>query len=368
MYLSALCRSLVPIALILSNVHASPTEPTADCPLKPKVMIIDMFSYEQDAWYGIPEFDLLAQNITVPGLSPIYPDVHCTASGDICQVVTGEAEINAASSITALAYSPLFNLTKTYFLIAGIAGINPKVATLGSVAFARYAIEVELQYEFDAREIPDNFTTGYVPLGSTSPDEYPQSIYGTEVFEVNQALQKLAIGFASAAKLVDNAASKSYRANYASTPAYKAGASPPSVLACDVATSDVYWSGKLLGEAFENTTTLFTNGSGVYCTTAQEDNGTLEALLRATLNNKTDFSRIMVMRTASDFDRPFAGEADTENLFYANQGGFPISLTNLELAGVKVVEGILKEWETTFYKGVKPNNYIGDIFGSLGMV
>ena len=74
------------------------------------------------------------------------------------------------------------------------------------------------------------------------------------------------------------------------------------------------------------------------------------------------------MRTASDFDRPFAGEAPTENLFYANQGGFPISLTNLELAGVKVVEGILKEWESTFRKGVKPSNYIGDIFGSLGML
>ena len=45
-------------------------------------------------------------------------------------------------------------------MIAGIAGINPKVATLGSVAFAKYAVQVALQYEFDAREIPANFTTG----------------------------------------------------------------------------------------------------------------------------------------------------------------------------------------------------------------
>lgn len=45
-------------------------------------------------------------------------------------------------------------------MIAGIAGISPKVATLGSVTFARYAIQVALQYEFDAREIPENFTTG----------------------------------------------------------------------------------------------------------------------------------------------------------------------------------------------------------------
>ena len=46
-------------------------------------------------------------------------------------------------------------------MVGGIAGINPKIATLGSVTFARYAVQVALQYEFDAREIPDNFTTGY---------------------------------------------------------------------------------------------------------------------------------------------------------------------------------------------------------------
>ncbi|KAL9111732.1 MAG: hypothetical protein Q9187_007873, partial [Circinaria calcarea] len=82
--------------------------------------------------------------------------------------------------MTALTFSPLFHFTLTYFLIAGIARVSPKVTTLGSVTFARYAVQVALQYEFDAREIPANFTTGYVPLGSTSPTQYPQSIYGTE--------------------------------------------------------------------------------------------------------------------------------------------------------------------------------------------
>lgn len=69
-------------------------------------------------------------------------------------------EINAASSITALTFSSLFDFRLTYFLIAGIAGVNPKLATLGSVTFAKYAVQVALQYEFDAREIPANFTTG----------------------------------------------------------------------------------------------------------------------------------------------------------------------------------------------------------------
>ncbi|KAL8833032.1 MAG: hypothetical protein Q9170_004560, partial [Blastenia crenularia] len=346
------------------------------------------FPPEAEVWYGIPEFNLLERNITVPGFSPLFPDAHCTANGDVCQLVTGESgepltppdpflvpanqistlEINAASTITALTFSPLFDLRKTYFLIAGIAGISPKAATLGSVTFARYAIQVALQYEFDARSIPANFTTGYVPQGAVSPTEYPQSIYGTEVFEVNDALRQLAISFAKTATLNDSSAAMAYRANYASTAAYTAGSQPPSVLGCDVATSDVYFSGTLLSEAFENTTTLFTNGTGVYCTTAQEDNATLESLLRGAIHNLTDFSRIIVLRTASDFDRPYAGEPDTVNLFYANQGGFEPAIQNIYLAGVKVVEGILGQWESTFKKGVKPANYIGDIFGSLGGV
>ena len=208
--------------------------------------------------------------------------------------------------------------------------------------------------------------TSYFPQGSTNPTEYPQSIYGTEVFEVNNALRQLAIGYASTAKLNDSAAAVSYRANYATTNAYQAGSQGPTVLGCDVATSDVYFSGTLLSEAFENTTKLFTNGSGEYCTTAQEDNATLEALLRGAISKLTDFSRIIVMRTASDFDRPFAGEADTENLLYTDQGGFDPAIANIYLAGIKVVEGILDGWDATFEKGIPAPNYIGDIFGSLG--
>ena len=59
--------------------------------VKPKIFIVSMFDPEADIWYGIPEFDLLALNITVPGFSPLFPDAHCTADGDICQLVTGES-------------------------------------------------------------------------------------------------------------------------------------------------------------------------------------------------------------------------------------------------------------------------------------
>lgn len=130
--------------------------------------------------------------------------------------------------MSALVFSPLFNLTTTYFMIAGIAGINPEVATLGSVTFARYAVQVALQYEFDVREKLESWNTGYIPLGAKSPDQYPKTIYGTEVFEVNMALRSLAVKFASTAVLNDSTTAVSYRANYSTSAQYAAGAAPPS--------------------------------------------------------------------------------------------------------------------------------------------
>ena len=202
------------------------------------------------------------------------------------------------------------------------------------------------------------------PQGSSFPTQYPGELYGTEVFEVNEPLRQLAISFAENAILNDSAAAIAYRAKYASTPSYKAGSQPPGVVACDTPTSDVYFTGALLSEAFEKTTSLFTNGSGIYCSTEQEDTATLEALLRAAASKSVDFSRIIVMHTASDFDRPYAGQSILDNLQNGFQG-FEPSIRYIYLAGVKVAEGILAGWNTTFATGVKATNYVGDVFGTL---
>ncbi|EPS98657.1 hypothetical protein FOMPIDRAFT_1031334 [Fomitopsis schrenkii] len=334
--------------------------------ISPKVFIISMFAPEAGAWYGIPDFNILAVNVTVPGLSMLFPDVHCTDDGQICQLVTGEGEINAATTIASLVASPMFDLKQTYFMIAGIGGVSPELATLGSVTLAKYAVQVALQYEFDAREIPANFSTGYVPFGTKAPGQYPHNIYGTEVFELNEALRDKAVELARTATLNDTVAAAEYRANYASAPAFIAGASGPTVVACDAATSDVYFSGNLLAEAFDNQTRLLTNGSGIYCSSAQEDNASLESFLRGAIQGAIDFSRIILMRTGSDFDRQYPGETATQHLLYDHQNGHTPSINNIYLAGIKIVEAIVNDWDKTFKAGIKPTNYVGDIFGSLG--
>ncbi|CAK7236935.1 hypothetical protein SBRCBS47491_009806 [Sporothrix bragantina] len=344
-----------------------------DGKIAPKVMIISLFSPEADIWYEkLPSSglgDLMDVNVTAPGLSMLFPHVHCVADHSICQMTTGESEINAASSVMAAALSGKFDLTKTYFLIGGIAGINPKYGTLGSVALAQYTVQVALQYEFDAREMPSNWSTGYFGYGTDAPNVYPGNAYGTEVFEISATLRDLAYGFASKANLSVDATATEYGKKYAAVePAslYAPASQPPSVIKCDTVTSDVYFSGKVLGEAFEEVTSVWTNATGKYCMTAQEDSAVLEVLVRLAIEGMVDFSRAMLMRTGSDFDRPPPNETAFDNLRIADQNGFEIAIDNIYLAGVEIVRGILDGWHTTYRKGVEPANYIGDIFGSLG--
>ncbi|KAF3764758.1 hypothetical protein M406DRAFT_81119 [Cryphonectria parasitica EP155] len=330
-----------------------------------------MFSPEADIWYeNLPSSglgDLLAVNISAPGLSMLFPHVHCTADYEICQVTTGESEINAATTVTSVVLSGKFDLTSTYFMIAGIAGVSPQWSTLGGVALSRYAVQVALQYEFDAREMPENFTTGYFGFDTYLPNTFPGEWYGSEVFELNEDLRQIAYEYASEANLTDNTIAAAYRERYAaSTENYTAGASPPSVVLCDTATSDVYYSGNLLSGAFDNTTTLWTNGSGNYCMTAQEDNATLEVMVRMAIEGLVDFTRIILMRTGSDFDRPPPGVSAYDHLLIMDQNGFEIAIENIYNAGVEIVKGILDDWNCTFKNGVEPSNYIGDVFGSLG--
>lgn len=57
---------------------------------------------------------------------------------------------------------------------------------------------------------------------------------------------------------------------------------------------------------------------------------------------------------------------DWEHLALSDQNGFDIALENIYRAGLPIVRGIVDEWDCEMKAGVKTDNYVGDIFGSLG--
>jgi len=305
--------------------------------VEPKVMIISMFGPEGQVW-----LDNLGpwKAVTVPGLSPDYPAVNCNRA-DVCVITTGMGHANAAASIMALAFSRQFDLSRTYFLIAGIAGINPELGTVGSVAWARYLVDFGIQWEIDAREIPSNWTGGYLGINTKSPTEKPPLDYRTEVFQLNEALLQKAYALSRHVVLSDGAQAQAARSKFSTAPANL----PPTVLQCDTLAGDTWFSGTALGQRATEWTRLLTDGKGVYCTTQQEDNATYEALKRAASVKLVDLNRVAVLRAGSDFDRPYAGQSSADNLVnYQSQGGFVISLQNLFLAGNPLVQEITTNW------------------------
>ncbi|SAK71990.1 purine nucleoside permease [Caballeronia hypogeia] len=328
------------LASLSAVTGCASTQPSdkADGGRKVKVMIVTMFAPEGKIW-----LDRLGpwQAVEVPGLSPDYPAVHCNRD-DVCVTTTGMGHTNAAASMMALAFSDRFDLRQTYFLIAGIAGIDPAQGTIGSAAWAKYLVDFGIQWELDAREKPVDWPTGFLGINTKGPLQKPPLDYRTEVFALNASLADTAFAISRNVTLSDSDAAKVARAKFGYAPANQ----PPRVIQCDTLAGDTWWSGKYIGERARAWTRLLTDGRGVYCTTQQEDNATYEALKRAASVERVDLSRVAALRAGSDFDRPYEGQTASDNLLnYADQGGFTPAIENLYRTGNPLVQEVVTHWD-----------------------
>ncbi len=328
-------RTLAAALLLAAAPLTAAVAAKAPPPVPVKVMIITLFGPEAAPWQAkLP----LTRTVRVAGLSADYPDVKCTAGG-VCLVTTGMGHANAAASTMALALSPRLDLSHAYFVVTGIAGIDPDVATIGSAAWARYLVDFGLQQEFDAREAPAGWDTGYVGIGAADPSVKPKLDYRTEVFQLDEALLQRALALSHDAPMDDDTTAAAYRKQYPQATAQGL----PVVLQCDTLAGDTWWHGERLGARASAWTRVLTDGKGTYCTTQQEDNATYEALRRGAAAGRLDLHRVAVLRTGANFDRPHPGQTAQESLG-ANSGGFQIATANLVHAAWPLVSDIVARW------------------------
>lgn len=355
----------VAAAVVALACAAAPALAGPDTGARPvKLMIINMFGgtpfpgSEASAFTGNLG---LTEAIPVRGLSADYPNVMCNAD-DVCQMVTGEGHANAAASTLALILSDRFDLRRTYFMIAGIAGINPEQGTTGSAAWARYVVDYGLSWEIDAREIPGSpadpstpaWPWGYLAISPTDTTTAPfdslpalPTPYHSELYQLNEALLQKVVSLTSHVDLTvnDTPTAKAFRSHY---PQAKAKA-PPSVIQCDTTSGDTWFQGIELGERATAWTSLWTGGKGTYCTTEQEDNATLMSLTRGAKLGLVDIDRVAVLRTGSDFDRPFPGQTAWHSLCQCGpegtSDGFTPAIANLWTASAPFIRDVVAHWD-----------------------
>jgi purine nucleoside permease len=304
--------------------------------LAPKVMVVTMFAPEAAPWRAAEDFTV---QVEVPGLSPNYPQVSCTTAG-LCLLTTDMGLANAASSISALVQSSKFDLRQTWFLIAGIGGVDPADGTLGSAHWARYAIDGGLLHAVDPRQQPANWSSNLLMLGAKAPGEKSAWKTGTEIFQLDETLLQKAYALSAQVPLEDSDAARAYRLQYPQA----AGHAAPTVSICDTLTSDTYWHGTRIAEQMAAYVSLTTDGRGNYCTTQMEDNATLAALKRGANAGLLQFNRIALLRTASNFDREAPGQ-DVGSSLSAKSGGFLPSTHNAYRVGHALTADILGHWD-----------------------
>ena len=338
--LAVLCLVVAGLGLA-PQVEAGPKAP----PIAPKVLVITMFPPETKPWL---DAERLTTKISVAGMNADFPDVSCNDQG-LCVITTGMGFANAASTLSALIYSPKFDLRRTYFIIDGIAGVDPKDGTLGSVHWARYAIDATLRHEIDPRQMPADWSTSFVGLGVATPGQKPAHMAGTEIYALNEALLQKAYALSRDVPLIDTPKAQAYRQHYDGAVATGA----PFVSICDTESADLYWHGSVMAEQVEAWSTLLSDGKANYCTSQMEDNATLTALKRGAGAGLVDFNRVALLRSASNFDREGKGQTAAESLV-SDSGGFAIALANGYRAGAVVAHAILKDWPV-WSKGVPTN-------------
>lgn len=316
----------------------------AEAPIPIKVVIVTMFQTEGQPGERQLWQERLHLNQRIP-LPAAHSDLWTDGAG-VLVYTTGMGVSNAAASTMALGLDPRFDLSHAYWLIAGISGIDPADGSMGSAVWARHVVDGGLAHELDAREIPETWSTGYLPLGSGRPFETKagRPMDPSQVFNLNRGLAEWAYELTKDTELLDSPALAQRRAEFIG---YPNAQRPPFVLMGDNLSSSTFWHGARMTRFGNDWVSFWTGGQGNFATKAMEDSGTLQSLRNLARAGRVDFDRVLVLRTASNYTMQSHDMTAWQSL--ARERGASLSAFHESLEAAfrisnRVVQRLLADW------------------------
>jgi purine nucleoside permease len=287
--------------------------------------------------------------VTIP--QPVgYRHLRYDPRRHVLGIVTGEGAEHGAASIMALGLDPRFDLSHAYWVVAGIAGIDPAAGSIGSAAWARWVVNGDLAYEIDAREIPPGWPTGIVAFDRTRPYQAPappaESSDGIAAYRLNAGLAQWAYRRTAHVPLADSAPLRAARAPYGRSPR---ALRPPFVLLGDDLASDRFWLGARMTAWAERWMRYRTGGRGTLATTDEEDAGIMQAITMLARGKRVDAARVLILRAASDYSLPGAGRSAAQ-LLHDDDAMYAAYRPALEAAyrvASPVVRALADDWSHT---------------------
>jgi purine nucleoside permease len=330
--------------LAASSVFAQ----TATKPIEIKVVVVNMFEVGADTGDVPGEYQYWVEREhldTVLQFPEGYHELRMNKDG-VLGVLTGVGTARATATMMALGRDPRFDLTHAYFVVAGIAGIDPAVGSLGSAVWSDYVVDGDLAHEIDAREIPKDWKTGYVPLGKSVPYEEPRRArFGDDgnVYQLNPALVDWAFEKTKDIKLEDTPGMSERRQQFEGAAAKR----PPFVLRGGNLSASTFWHGKLMNQWAHDWVKYQTDGKSTYAVCGMEDTGTLQSLTWLARAGKVDINRVLVLRTASNYDQQRLGKTAAESLAETKISQYSAYMPSLDSAyrvGHVVVDDLVANW------------------------
>jgi purine nucleoside permease len=340
------CMPLFVVLAIFSRLLSAQTTPVSK-PIQIKVVVVAMFERGEDTGDTPGEYQLWVEREHLDQILPLsagYHHVRLNKDG-VLGILTGVGTAKAAASVMAVGLDPRFDLTKAYWLVAGIGGGDPADVSLGSAVWADHVLDGDLAYEIDARQIPENWPTGYVPLRKATPYEQPvrDQLEG-EIYTLNPQVVDWAFRLTKDTPLPDSDSLRTSRARFTGFPnALK----PPFVTRGDTLSSSTFWHGSKMDEWANAWTRYYTSGKGNYMVAAMEDTGTIQALTFLSQAGRVDLQRVLVLRAVSNYDREPPGTTAADSLKTMVSGNYSAYFPALEAAeiiGDRVVRDIVEHW------------------------
>jgi len=290
-------------------------------PIPVKVVVVTMFEQGEDTGDTPGEYQFWVEREHLDQVFPLPAgNRHVRMNKDgVLGMVTGMGTAKAAASVMALGLDPRFDLSKAYWIVAGIAGGDPADVSVGSAVWADHVVDGDLAFEIDARQIPDSWPTGYVPLWKKTPYETPANGTDGEVYTLNSSLVSWAYELTRKVPLADSDALRASRARYTGFPN---GQKAPFVTRGDDVCGSTFWHGSKLDAWANAWTRYFTGGTGNYMVTAMEDSGTMQSLTFLNQAGKVDLRRVLVLRSVSNYDQEPPGSTATESLAGIADGNY----------------------------------------------
>jgi purine nucleoside permease len=332
---------------------------TPQKPLEIKVVVINMFEVGADTGDAPGEYQYWVEREHLDTVLPFpqgYRDLRLNSQTGVLGVLTGVGTARATATLMALGLDPRFDLTHAYFLVAGIGGIDPHMGSLASAVWSDYIVDGDLAHEIDAREIPNAtpedrkiWTTGYIPLGKSTPYEQPRAArFGDDgnIYHLNPALVAWAFALAKDTPLPDTPAIAARRQQYDGEAAHR----PPFVLLGANLSASTFWHGKLLNQWARDWVNYQTDGHATYAICGMEDTGTLQSLTWLARAKKVDIDRVLVLRTASNYDQQRIGATAAESISETKIRQYSAYMPSLDTAyrvGHIVVDNLVANWPQT---------------------